>query len=173
MAPPVIVAPTPCCRPRLELTPPLVGERKETDRRLAGRDPFERELFARLLCECGDCQRLPMSTCACSWADDVRTDLRASLAEGKTPLEIQEAYREKYGPQSISVPADEGLDRLLWAVPFAAIGLMAVQLVRWGRRWSKNKVATAGAPVTAAQTAQVSAYDAEIEREIKRMDEDA
>jgi cytochrome c-type biogenesis protein CcmH/NrfF len=71
------------------------------------------------------------------------------------------------------VPADEGLDRLLWAVPFAAIGLMAVQLVRWGRRWSKNKVATAGAPVTAAQTAQVSAYDAEIEREIKRMDEDA
>jgi cytochrome c-type biogenesis protein CcmF len=106
----------------------------------------ERQLFARLLCECGECQRLPLSTCACGWAEDARARIREDMAQGKTPAQVQEEYRSAHGPQAIAIPADEGLDRLLWLVPVALIALAAVQLVRWGRRWSKKGDAAVAAP---------------------------
>jgi cytochrome c-type biogenesis protein CcmF len=137
------------------------------------RNAEERQLFARLLCECGDCQRLPLSTCACSWAEDARAEIRESMAQGKTPTEIQDAYRAEHGPQSIAIPADEGLDRLLWAVPVALIALAAVQLVRWGRRWSRKPEAPAAAPAepSAQQAAAADRYDAALDRELARDDE--
>jgi cytochrome c-type biogenesis protein CcmF len=139
------------------------------------RNAEERQLFARLLCECGDCQRLPLSTCACTWAENARARIRASLAQGKSPTAVQEEYRAKYGPQAIAIPADEGLDRLLWAVPVALIALAAVQLVRWGRRWSRKADADsapsgAAAGGAAAATSAEDPYAAELERELERRD---
>ena len=43
-------------------------------------NPIERQLFGRLLCQCGDCARLPLDTCACGWADDKRVEVRELLA---------------------------------------------------------------------------------------------
>ena len=134
-------------------------------------DDVERQLFPRLLCECGGCQRLPMSTCICEWAEKARVEIRRDLSEGKTPAQIQEAWADKWGAQALAIPSDKGMDRLLWAVPILAIAAMAVQLVRLGRRWSKPTAApAAAAPVSASETA---ALNDKLESELKRLDEEA
>jgi cytochrome c-type biogenesis protein CcmF len=141
------------------------------------RNDAERQLFSRLLCECGDCQRLPLSNCVCSWAEDARARIRADMDKGKTPQQVQEEYRKQYGPQAIAIPADQGLDRLLWAVPLALIALAAVQVVRWGRRWSHKDAPAAGSEAAAAGSAGAAPadarYDAALERELERGDDDA
>jgi cytochrome c-type biogenesis protein CcmF len=140
----------------------------------------ERQLFSRLLCECGDCQRLPLSSCVCSWAEDARARIRKQMAEGTSPTAIQEDYRKEHGPQSIAIPSDEGFDRLLWAVPVTLIALGAVQLVRLGRRWVRTKAALAeeaataqAATGTAVGTAAGDRYDAALQRELDRLDDEA
>jgi cytochrome c-type biogenesis protein CcmF len=134
----------------------------------------ERQLFPRLLCECGGCQRLPMSNCICDWAEKARIQIRNDLSIGKTPAQIQEAWADKYGAQALAIPSDKGMDRLLWALPMLAIAAMAVQLVRLGRRWAKQKPVMAGASAAPAQSASVkAAYDDKLDSELKRLDEDA
>jgi cytochrome c-type biogenesis protein CcmF len=132
------------------------------------RNTAERQLFERLLCECGDCQRLPLSTCACGWAERERAKLRDQMAAGVSPQQIQDAYREEHGAQAIAIPADEGLDRALWLVPIAAIGLAAFQLVRLGRRWVRRgrKDERAAETLTDADRE----LDDEIDRELETLD---
>ena len=81
------------------------------------KNPTERKLFERLLCECGDCQRLPLSSCSCGWAEDMRAKVRGRMSDGDGVTEIMAWYRDIYGSQALAIPADEGLDRALWAVP--------------------------------------------------------
>ena len=134
----------------------------------------EKQLFARLLCECGDCQRLPLSTCACSWAENARARIRNDIADGRTPQQVQQEYRDKYGPQSIAIPSDKGMDRALWAVPVALIAGAAIMLVRWGRRWARRgDEATAGTAVRpdGPAAAPDSRYDEQLERELARLDD--
>ncbi len=101
-------------------------------------DPEERRLFQRLLCECGDCQRLPLDSCSCSWAEGMRAEMRGRLARGDDTPAIVAEYRERFGAQAIAIPSDEGLDRMLWAVPLGAILLAAVALVLRARTWVRQ-----------------------------------
>ena len=133
-------------------------------------DPVEKQLFGRLLCQCGDCARLPLDTCACGWADDKRTEIRQLLADGQQPTAIQESYRAQYGAKALAIPSDKGLDRALWAVPIAsmvaAIGLIVFVGRRWQRRGEQMQVA---ASATAASDMQ---YDARLDEELERYEED-
>jgi cytochrome c-type biogenesis protein CcmF len=131
----------------------------------------ERQLFARLLCECGGCQRLPMSSCICEWAEKARIEIRRDLSNGKSPLEIQEAWGEKWGAQALAIPSDKGMDRLLWLVPMVAIAAMAVQLVRMGRRWSRPS--TTPAAGTSVPDSAIAGLDDKLDNELRRLDEDA
>jgi len=115
------------------------------------RDPRERQLFERLLCMCGDCQRLPLSTCGCTEADAERASLRRRLARGESMASIIAAYREEYGPKAIAIPADQGLDRALWAVPIGAIVIAMGGALGLGLRWSRRS--KAGAPTAASKAA--------------------
>jgi cytochrome c-type biogenesis protein CcmF len=134
----------------------------------------ERQLFSRLLCECGDCQRLPLSSCACSVADDMRAQVRKQLSEGVSPAKIQSDYRARFGPKSIAIPSDQGMDRALWALPILAIGLMAIQIVRWGRRWRRKGQDDTASEGSGADSAGGRArYDAVLDRELDRMEEGA
>lgn len=143
------------------------------------RSPEERQLFERLLCECGGCQRLPLSTCACSWAEDARARIRAQMDKGVTPEQIQAEYRETWGPQAISIPADEGLGRALWLVPLLLIALAAVQLFRLGRKWSARSRGQAqssassepSSPASSDATPESRRYDEALERELSRLDD--
>jgi cytochrome c-type biogenesis protein CcmH/NrfF len=138
--------------------------------------PEEKQLFERLLCECGGCQRLPLSGCVCEWAEKARARIREDMAGGKTPAQVQQEYREEHGAQAIAIPSDKGFDRALWAVPIAVIAGAALMLVRWGRRWTRGADApTALAGATAGTTGDASGsdarYDAALERELERLDD--
>ena len=129
----------------------------------------ERQLFGRLLCQCGDCARLPLDTCACGWADDKRAEVRELLAAGVEPTKIQESFRAQYGAKALAIPSDQGLDRALWAVPVAAmvfaVGFIVVLGRRWQRRGSQERVVEAGEGDAELE------YDTRLDEELERLEE--
>jgi cytochrome c-type biogenesis protein CcmF len=132
--------------------------------------PEERQLFERVLCQCGGCARLPLSGCVCHWAEDKRAELRSAMAAGRTVTELQNAYAEQYGAKAIAIPRDKGLDRALWAVPIAAFVAAAGGIAFLGRRWVKrNQTAPAG-PATAT-AASDDALDRALDEELRRLDD--
>ncbi len=130
-------------------------------------DPFERQVFERLLCQCGDCQRLPLSTCDCGWADHMRAEIREQIARGMDVAAIQADYRDRFGPAAISIPSDHGLDRALWAVPVAAIGIALPALLIAVRRRQRPE---ASAPDATSRAAGSEALDARLEEELRDLD---
>jgi cytochrome c-type biogenesis protein CcmF len=132
-------------------------------------DPHEKQLFERLLCMCGDCQRLPLSTCSCSVADNLRAKIREKIAAGVSDIQIQNDYREEFGAKSIAIPSDKGLDRALWAVPIAAIAVAAGVLIWRGRKWVAPPPAAASASGLAPTAAD--GYDATLDAELRKLDE--
>ena len=141
-------------------------------------DPDQRRLFERLLCMCGDCQRLPLSTCGCSEADTTRSELRARLARGESIAAIVASYREEYGAKAIAIPADSGLDRALWAAPIGAIVVAMGGIIWLGWRWSKRGAApvapvsnVAGEPTAAAKAAGDAEYDRKLEDELRNLED--
>jgi len=136
-------------------------------------DEEERRLFSRLLCECGDCQRLPLHTCGCSWAEGMRAELRGRLERGDEVNVIVTDYRERFGSASIAIPSDEGLDRALWAVPIAAFVLAAFGLVARARFWAKAGAAeTAEAIADDDEAAEDEALETQLEDELRRFEGD-
>jgi cytochrome c-type biogenesis protein CcmF len=134
------------------------------------RNAEERQTFDRLLCMCGDCERLPLSSCGCAWAEDMRAELRAQMARGDDLATIQEDYRKRFGPKALAVPADEGLDRALWAVPVAGIVTAAGVVVWIGRRWRRRSdTATPASADGSAVTADD--YGARLEQELAELEE--
>lgn len=140
--------------------------------------PAERKLFERLLCECGDCQRLPLSTCTCGWAEKMRAELRGDLAGGATSAAVQKDYRERFGAQAIAIPADEGLDRALWAVPVIAIAMGLFGLLMMARRWVQRPAGSGRESQESSTSAsdtkapgEADVYDARLEEELARLDD--
>ncbi len=134
--------------------------------------PEERQLFERVLCQCGECARLPLSTCICGWAEDKRVHLRLDLAAGKSVSEIQDRFAEQYGAKAIAIPRDKGLDRALWAVPLIGFVAAACGIAFLGMRWVKrNKAAQASGAETVAADAGDDALDRALDAELKRFDE--
>ncbi|MEZ4335243.1 MAG: cytochrome c-type biogenesis CcmF C-terminal domain-containing protein [Sandaracinaceae bacterium] len=134
-------------------------------------DENERRLFSRLLCECGDCQRLPLHTCGCSWAEGMRAELRGRLARGDEVNAIVSDYRERFGTSSIAIPSDEGLDRALWAVPIAAFVFAAVGLVIRARRIARLGDADTDA-LARDDEDEDEAVDQRLEEELRRLEGD-
>jgi cytochrome c-type biogenesis protein CcmF len=131
--------------------------------------PEERQLFDRVLCQCGGCARLPLSGCVCHWAEEKRADLRSALAAGKSVTEIQSEYAEQYGPKAIAIPRDKGLDRALWAVPIAGFVLAAGGIALLGRKWVR-KNASAPQPAAPVVGAAESELDRALDEELRKRD---
>ncbi len=161
------------------LAPPIASAQADSSSTLhAGSviiaDEQERRLFSRLLCECGDCQRLPLHTCSCGWAEGMRAELRGRLARGDEVNAIVTDYRARFGSASIAVPSDEGLDRALWAVPLGAFVLAAVGLVVRGRRIARLGEADTTEAARAAEEDEdgTEGFDEQLEEELRRFEGD-
>jgi len=136
---------------------------------VAMKSPEEKQLFDRVLCQCGGCARLPLSSCICEWAEKKRSELLIDLSAGKSVSEIQAAYAEQYGAKAIAIPRDQGLDRALWAVPVAAFALAAGGLTLLGKRWVKRGAAAAKENAAAvADAPKDDALDKELDDELRR-----
>jgi len=133
------------------------------------KNPTEKQLFPRLLCMCGGCQRLPLSSCICSWAEKMRAKIRDDLDLGVSVAKIQDDYRAEHGSRSIAIPSDRGLDRALWAVPLTLIAIMAGFLVWRGKKWMRTGPVLATASGVAPGAAE--GYDAALDDELRKLDE--
>jgi cytochrome c-type biogenesis protein CcmF len=133
------------------------------------KSPEERRLFERVLCQCGGCERLPLSTCICEWAEGKRAQLRVDLAAGREVNDIVTAYSEQYGAAAIAIPGDKGLDRALWAVPIGGFVLAAFGLSWLGKRWVKKNAASAPA-VAEGKADAPDALDDALDEELRRLD---
>jgi cytochrome c-type biogenesis protein CcmF len=153
--------------------PPVAGATEQMN-------PRERKLFDRLLCMCGDCARLPLATCTCDFAARTRQDMRTKLASGDNAEDIVAGYVRRYGAAALSVPPDEGRNRLLYAGPFAAIMAGAgvgVHLVRkWRARGASaaaetDRIAVAQTPVQKeSNIARTAEYDRRVDEELRDLD---
>jgi cytochrome c-type biogenesis protein CcmF len=106
----------------------------------------ERQIFSNLLCLCGGCDRLPLSNCACSWADGMRTRIRERLGAGETVTAITEWYVSEHGTAALNVPPSRGFLRSIWLVPAVLVMFGGAGAVFMVRAWAKKppKKPTAG-----------------------------
>jgi cytochrome c-type biogenesis protein CcmF len=103
------------------------------------RNELEKQLREEMGCICGTCAHEPLSKCTCSTADQMRTELRAQIDQGKSRDEIFERFASLYGGQHfLSSPIDKGFNRLAWLFPYllGATGAVVIGFVaaRWTRR---------------------------------------
>ncbi|HEX5658567.1 MAG TPA: cytochrome c-type biogenesis CcmF C-terminal domain-containing protein [Polyangiales bacterium] len=130
--------------------------------------PEEKALFEKVLCQCGGCARLPLSSCVCEWAEGKREQIRLDIAGGKTSAEVVEDYGKQYGPKGLATPPDKGFDRALWAVPISGFVVAAGGIALLGRRWVKRN---AEARATDVAPVADDALDAELDAELRKRDE--
>jgi cytochrome c-type biogenesis protein CcmH/NrfF len=96
---------------------------------------------------CGTCGRKRIGECTCSLAAEMRAEVAAMIAQGKTREQIYAYYVEKYGSQEpLASPIDTGFNRLAWFFPYliGATGAASVAVVAF--RWSRRDAAAAPAP---------------------------
>ena len=126
----------------------------------------EHELFPLLLCQCGACQRLPLSNCVCSEADAERARVREMLAANQTKDAVLADYAARHGTGALAVPPNQGKLRAIWLGPLAAIaagGFFAVRVVRGWKK--KGEAAAATAPATDGDE-----YDKKLDEELSKLD---
>jgi cytochrome c-type biogenesis protein CcmF len=130
--------------------------------------PAEREIFPMMLCQCGDCARLPLSNCVCNVAETERAAVRDQLAAGRTRDQILEGYVAKHGTGSLSVPPNTGKLRTIYLVPGAIAIFGAAGAFFMLRRWrsaggGKSQLVPAGGPAPRDE------YDTKLDEELDKL----
>jgi cytochrome c-type biogenesis protein CcmF len=139
-------------------------------------DHEERQLFSTLLCDCGSCERLALDTCACTWAEDKRAELRARMAAGESNDTLIRSYRAQYGNAAISIPSDEGSRKVLWVAPLLALVLGGGGVIVIGRRWQAAHAVAAAARAAAPHVDQTPAdvgYESALDDELRRFEDES
>lgn len=135
----------------------------------------EHQLFWSLLCRCG-CPRETLGTCTCSWAHNMRAELRDELSKGKSVEDIKAAYGSKYGTDAVGVPPNEGAHRFVWVAPLVAIalgaGAVGMLLRSWMRRAAAKRSGEEAAKPAPVSPDEESKYDRQLDDELKALDKE-
>jgi cytochrome c-type biogenesis protein CcmH len=116
------------------------------------------EIGAQLRCVV--CQSLSVADSPSETANQMRGIIRERLAAGDSPEQVKAYFVEKYGLWILLSPPRQGLNLLVWVVPFAGLGVGLVLVLRLVRRWSRRPAAASATP------APDDAMRARIRREI-------
>lgn len=76
---------------------------------------------------------------------EIRTFIRQSLREGRSPAQIKSTLVADYGPGILEQPQAKGVALVVWALPVAAVFLAIVGLTLAFRRWGRQ-LGDAGRP---------------------------
>jgi cytochrome c-type biogenesis protein CcmF len=103
------------------------------------RSELEEQLRHEMGCICGTCAHEPLSKCTCSYASNMRAQLREQVEQGKDRDQVIAHFIQVYGGQHfLTSPIDKGFNRLAWLVPYglAGTGIVVIGIVatRWARR---------------------------------------
>jgi cytochrome c-type biogenesis protein CcmH len=89
----------------------------------------------------------PLNLSTAAVADRERAFIREQIAAGKSKQEILDGLVDRFGPEVLALPEDEGFSLSIYVVPPVVIGLAAVAVVLGLRRWRlKAPAAPANAP---------------------------
>ena len=103
------------------------------------RNALEQQMREEMGCVCGTCEHEPLTKCTCGTGEQMRTQLRGQIDQGKSRDEIIKHFMQIYGGQYfLASPIDEGFNRLAWALPYAVGigGLAGISLL--ARHWSRK-----------------------------------
>jgi cytochrome c-type biogenesis protein CcmF len=105
----------------------------------APRNELEKTLRDEMGCTCGTCAHEPLSKCTCGTADQMRTELRSQIDQGKSRDEILAHFMSVYGGQQFLIqPIDQGFSRLAWLFPYL-LGIGGAALVGFvAMKWSRH-----------------------------------
>jgi cytochrome c-type biogenesis protein CcmH/NrfF len=133
------------------------------------RNETEKELFFSLICMCG-CPRETLGTCTCEYSGERRDELREMLEGGMSIQAVQKAYSAKFGTKSLALPPNEGLSRLIWALPLLGIVLGTALIVVVARRWVRQGAAAQKVKAPLEANAPRDDYDDKLDRELSDLD---
>jgi len=89
------------------------------------------------------------------------------LAQGKSEREILDHYVSLYGERILASPRAEGFNLLVWVLPWVSLGLGAVLLVVFLRKWRQRSPVLRQAPAGGIIETK---YSARMERELRDLE---
>jgi cytochrome c-type biogenesis protein CcmH len=125
----------------------------------------EREIEDNLIAPC--CWSQPVSKHPSEASDQIRQEVHAMLAAGKSRDEIFDYYVAKYGEKILAAPRARGFNALVYILPWAALALgvwFVITLLRKLR-------SPAPAPFADLPPAPYASYATRIEKELRDLDE--
>jgi cytochrome c-type biogenesis protein CcmH len=72
--------------------------------------------------------------CSCSTADQIKSDIKAMIAQGKSEDDIIKSFVAQHGETVLAAPPKKGFQLTAWMVPFAAFLLGGVVLFAFLKR---------------------------------------
>jgi cytochrome c-type biogenesis protein CcmH len=89
-----------------------------------------------ILCDCG-CHPQAVHDCACGRAEEMRSEIAARIAQGKTGQQVIDAYVAHHGEKILVAPTAQGFNLVAWLGPGALLVGAAVGLTLVLKRWRR------------------------------------
>jgi cytochrome c-type biogenesis protein CcmH len=126
-----------------------------------------REIEDSLIAPC--CWSQPVSQHDSEISQQIRNEVSAMVAAGKSRDEILDIYIARYGERILVTPRAKGFNTLVYILPWAALPLGAWALILLLRKL--RAPAAAPSPAPASVSVPDSRYASVIEKEMREMDE--
>ena len=125
---------------------------------------------------CPLCSGLSVDVCELQVCDDMREVIAGKLANGESPEQIKAYFVEQYGQKVVAKPSTEGFHLTAWVMPFIGLFAAALLLFFWLRQRNIPSaqlvpVPSSGQTSAARSTTITNEYEAQLERELKRLNE--
>jgi len=133
--------------------------------------PAVERVGSKLACLCGTC-RNTVATCPMlggHYSGPGRERINKLAQEGKSDDEIIQAFVRETGIQALAVPPATGFNRLVWIMPWVAIGLGLIGILWFVRRYSARRAAEASTG-TEMDPETLSRYRENIEKDLSTLD---
>jgi cytochrome c-type biogenesis protein CcmH len=118
---------------------------------------------------CPVCENIPLDVCPTQACAQWRELIRQQLAQGMTKQQIKDYFAKQYGDRVLDQPPLQGLNLLVYILPFTMLLIGAVLVVRVLRS-GRNPVSVSPAqPAPAPRSEAEDAYERRLEEELKKM----
>ena len=98
-------------------------------------------------------------------ADQQRQEIRDLIDQGLTKQQVLDTLEDRYGPQILALPPDDGFNATVYVAPIAVVAVLVAGLVLLLPRWRRRPVAASMAsPAPEVSDADLSRLDEDLAR---------
>jgi len=116
---------------------------------------------------CPVCENIPLDVCPTQACAQWRELIRQQLGQGMTKQQIKDYFAKQYGDRVLDQPPMQGLNLLVYILPFGMLLIGVVVVVRVLRS-GRNPVSAAASAAPAARSESEDAYERRLEEELKK-----